>query len=66
LHNQKNHNLFPSSDVIRMIKSKILRWAVYVALTTKAKMLTKFLLEILKGRDRLEDLGIILKLMLEK
>jgi hypothetical protein len=31
LHNEELHNLFPSSSIIRMIKSRRMRWAGHVA-----------------------------------
>jgi hypothetical protein len=31
LHNEKLHNLYPSPSIIRMIKSKRMRWAGHVA-----------------------------------
>jgi hypothetical protein len=50
-------NLYTSSDVIRMIKSKKMKWAGYVA--CMGEMVdTIFYLENLKGRDHSEDLGV--------
>jgi hypothetical protein len=31
LHNEELHNLYPSSSIIRMIKSRRMRWAGHVA-----------------------------------
>jgi hypothetical protein len=31
LHNEKFHNLYSSSNIIRMIKSSRMRWTEYVA-----------------------------------
>jgi hypothetical protein len=31
LHNEELHNLYPSPNIIRMIKSRIMRWAGHVA-----------------------------------
>jgi hypothetical protein len=31
LHNEELHNLYSSSNIIRMIKSRRMRWAGYVA-----------------------------------
>jgi hypothetical protein len=31
LHNEELHNLYSSPDIIRMIKSRRVRWAGYVA-----------------------------------
>jgi hypothetical protein len=31
LHNEELHNLYPSPNIIRMIKSRRMRWAAHVA-----------------------------------
>jgi hypothetical protein len=31
LHNEELHNLYASPDIVRVIKSRRMRWAVYVA-----------------------------------
>jgi hypothetical protein len=31
LHNEELHNLYPSPNIIRMIKSRKIRWVVHVA-----------------------------------
>jgi hypothetical protein len=31
LHNEEFHNLYPSPSIIRMIKSRMMRWAWHVA-----------------------------------
>jgi hypothetical protein len=33
LHNEKLHNLYSSPDIISVIKSREMRWAVYIACT---------------------------------
>jgi len=33
LHKDERHDLYPSSDIIRMIKSRRMRWAEHVART---------------------------------
>jgi hypothetical protein len=35
LHNEKLHNLCSSPNIIRMIRSKMMRWAEHVACTVK-------------------------------
>jgi hypothetical protein len=37
LHNEERHNLYVSSNVIRVIKSRKMRWAGYVACTKEAR-----------------------------
>jgi hypothetical protein len=70
LHNGGLHNLYYSPNIIRMIKSRRMRWLGHVTLKEDMKMLIKFWLESLKGRDHSEDLGvdgwIILKFNLRK
>jgi hypothetical protein len=62
--------MYTSSNFIRVIKSKRMRWEGHVAHMGEIRIYTKFWLEILKGRDNLEELGtdvrIILKWILEK
>jgi hypothetical protein len=37
LHNEELHNLYPSSSIIRMIKSRRMRWAGHVARTVEKR-----------------------------
>jgi hypothetical protein len=68
MHNEELHNLYTSPNIIRMIKSKMMRWAGHVELM--GEMSTKSCLQSLKGRDHSEDLSvderIILKWILRK
>jgi hypothetical protein len=36
LHNEELHNLYPSPNIIRMIKSRRIRWAGHVARMAEA------------------------------
>jgi hypothetical protein len=66
LHNEELHNLYPSSNVIRAIKSRRMGWARYVARTEETRSASRSL----KGRYHSEDLDIdgriILKCVLGK
>jgi hypothetical protein len=57
------HNLYTSHSIIRVIKSRMMRWAGHVA--QLGKMLTKFWSENLKGRDHSEDIGVGGRIILE-
>jgi hypothetical protein len=63
LHNEKLHNLYPSQNIIRMIKSRRIRWAGHVA--RMEIISTKLSFESLKLRDHSEDLGIEEKIILK-
>jgi hypothetical protein len=56
LHNEELHNLYASPTVIRVIRSRRMRWMGHVA--RMGEIRTKFWSENLKGRDHTEDLGI--------
>jgi hypothetical protein len=55
LRNEELHNLYAPANIIRVIKSKIMRWTEHVA--RMREMHTKFWVENLKGRDHSENLG---------
>jgi hypothetical protein len=42
LHNEELHNLYSSPSIIRMIKSKRMRWAGYVAACGRCGIYTGF------------------------
>jgi hypothetical protein len=56
LHNEELHKLYASPNIIRVVKSRRMRWVDHVA--RMGKMHAIFWLEDLKGRDHLEDLGV--------
>jgi hypothetical protein len=58
VHNEEFHNLYSSSNVIRMVKPRKMRWVRHVAPIGDVRMFTKFLWDNLKGRELLRDLGI--------
>jgi hypothetical protein len=53
-----SYNLYSSPNIIRAKKSVRMRRAGYVALTERTRNIYKFLLENLKVRDHLGDLGV--------
>jgi hypothetical protein len=58
LRNEELENLCASPNIIRVIKSRRMRWAEHVARMREMRMNTIFWLENLKGREHLEDLDI--------
>jgi hypothetical protein len=51
LHNEKLHNLYSSSHIIRMIKSRRMRWAAHVARKGRRRMHIGYWWESQKERD---------------
>jgi hypothetical protein len=57
LHN-KFHNLYSSPNIVRVIKSRRLRWAGHVARMGEGRGVYRVLLGHPKVRDLWEDLGV--------
>jgi hypothetical protein len=51
LHNEELHNLYSSPNIIRMIKSRRMRWAGYVVRRGRSGMRIGYWWEIRKERD---------------
>jgi hypothetical protein len=70
LHNEELNDLYSSSNIVRVIKSRRMRWAGHVARMGRGEVYTGFWLGDLKDRDHLGDLGvygtIILKWIFKK
>jgi hypothetical protein len=70
LHNEELHNLYSSPSVIRMIKSRRMRWAGHVARIGRSGMHIGYFWESQKERDHWEDEDVggrtILRWILEK
>jgi hypothetical protein len=70
LHNEELHNMCGSPSIIRMMKSRRMRWAGHVACMGRRGMHIGFLWQSQKERDHYEDLDvggrIILKWILER
>jgi len=58
LHKEELHNLYPSPNIISVIKSRRKRWAGSVARMGEIRKRVRLLSEKLKGRDYSEDLGV--------
>jgi hypothetical protein len=51
MHNEERHNLYSSPSIIRMIKSKRMRWAVHVTRRGRRGMHIGYWWESQKERD---------------
>jgi hypothetical protein len=58
LHNDELHSLYSSPNIVRMIKSRRMRWAGHVACKGRGEVFTGFWLGGPKVRDHWEDLGV--------
>jgi hypothetical protein len=58
LHNKELHALYSSPNIIRVIKSRKLRWAEHVACMGKGEVYTGFWLGIVREGDHLKELGL--------
>jgi hypothetical protein len=65
LHSGELRNLYVSPDIIRVIKSRRMRWAGHVARMGEGTNCTGFCLESPKERDHLEDRAVDGKMGLE-
>jgi hypothetical protein len=70
LHNEELHNLYSLSSIIRMLKSRRMRWTGHVARMRESKMHIRYWWESQKERDYYEDQYVgwwrILKWILER
>jgi hypothetical protein len=55
LHNDELHSLYSSPNIIRVIKSRSMRWAVHVG---RGEVFTAFWFGGTKVRDHWENLGV--------
>jgi len=51
LHNDELHDLYSSPNIVRVIKSRRMRWTGHVARVGRGKVFVEFRLGCLKGRD---------------
>jgi hypothetical protein len=58
LHNDELHSLYSSPNIVRVIKSRRMRWAGHVARMGRGAVFTGFWLGSPKVRDKWEDLGV--------
>jgi hypothetical protein len=53
LHNEELHNLYSSPSIIRMIKSRRMRWAEHIAIIGKKRNAYRLLVEKPEGKRQL-------------
>jgi hypothetical protein len=58
LHNDELHDLYSSPNIVRVTKSRRMRWAGHVARMGRGEVFTGFWLGGPKTRDHWEDLGV--------
>jgi hypothetical protein len=58
LHNDELHSLYSSPNIVRVIKSRTMRWAGYVVHMEEGRDVYRVLVGRPKGKDHWEDLGI--------
>jgi hypothetical protein len=58
LHNDELHSLYSSPNILRVIKSRKMRWAGHVRRMGRGEVFTGFWLGGPKGRDHWEDVGV--------
>jgi hypothetical protein len=64
LHEEELHDLYLSPNIIRLIKSRIMRWAGHVARMGDWRGAWRVLLEKQEGKNHLEDLSVDEKIIL--
>jgi hypothetical protein len=58
LHKEELHNLYASPNIIRVIRSRIMRWAGHVALMEEIRNEHKISVGKLSGKDNSEVRGV--------
>jgi hypothetical protein len=66
LHNDMLHNLYSSTNIIRVIKSRWVRWAGYVARKREKVNANRVLVGKLQERKLLENQGVVSRVILKR
>jgi len=64
LHNEELNDLYCSPNIVRMIKSRKIRWTRHVARMGRGEVYTGFWLGYLRESDHLEEPGVDGRIML--
>jgi hypothetical protein len=65
LHNEELHDLYPSPNIVRVMKSRRMRWEGHVARMGRREACIGFWWENLRGRDHWGDPGVNGRIILE-
>jgi hypothetical protein len=65
MYKKELHNLYSSPCIIRMVKSRKMRWAGHVAHMGRTGMLTEFWWKSQKERDNQEDLDVVKRITIK-
>ena len=65
LHNEELNDMYCSTNIVRVIKWRRMRWAGHVARMGRGEVRTGFWWGSPRERDHLEDLGVDRKVILE-
>jgi hypothetical protein len=60
LHNEELHDLYSSSSIVRVVKSRRMRWARHVSRMGKRRGIYRILVGNLRERDHLGNAGNLL------
>jgi hypothetical protein len=58
LHNDELHSLYMSPNIVRVIKSRRMRWEIHIACMGRGEVFTGFWLGGPKARDHWEELDV--------
>jgi hypothetical protein len=65
LHNEELHNLYASPNIVRVVKSRSVRWVGHVVCMEEMKNIYRILVGKPEGKDRSEDLDVDGRIILE-
>jgi len=66
LHNEELNDLYPSTNIVRLIKSRTMSWAEHVARMGRGELNARFWWGNLSERDHLGDQGVDGRIILRR